>query len=139
MLRVNRTDNRESRGGYDGWIPGCGLRFHLSTHFCYRLKGRWGCRPSDVLERIPRGRVVAWNHHDYYLVELSGGAIGLDRMLVVLASPDRHDPGGVALVTAYPAWDGNIRAAHIGIAFDWGMELVPNRPVLDVLQPKRAA
>jgi hypothetical protein len=82
---------------------------------------------------------VAWNHRDYCLVEVSGGALGLDRMLVVLASPDRYDSGGVALVTAYPGWDGRIGAAHIGIALSWGMELVPKRALLDVLQPKRAA
>ena len=121
-------------GGYLGSCPRWPWRFHFTEHFCEQLAERWGREVAEVLISLPRGRVLAANPNGHYAVELTGGILGEDHMIVILAAPDWHDPDSVAVVTVYPEWDGNLDAPHVKIMRGWGMQVVRRRPLLEVLE-----
>lgn len=131
------TSLRQSHGTHGprrlGHVCGCSLGFAFTNHSRERLSERFGLGVRDVLRSLPDGRVVARNRSGYYVTELAGDRLGDTRMLAVLAYPNHQDQSSVAVVTVYPAWDGDARSAHLDIAAKYGCQMVRKRPVLEVL------
>lgn len=79
------------------------------------------------------GRCPGFGPDGRYAAHLTGGILGEENMIVIVAAVDWHHPDSAALVTVYPKWDGDMGADHIDILFQWDMQLVRRRPLFEVL------
>lgn len=126
-------------GGEIATMPSCGLCFHLTQHFRWRLAERWQLEEEKVVACLPCGWILASDFRGRMAVELAGGILGEHHMIVIVAEHDWFYPDCAALVTVYPDWNGDMTAEHIRIAMANGLSLVRRRPLLDVLEQTAAA